>query len=250
MERSRIQNEISALLLIASKDIKIYYSKPPVIMFGLIWPFFMFLSFFIKRQLEPVEVFGGLSSMALFFMASSIGPVVIPIERRQGTYDRFLSAPISLLALVLGKTLPGMLFGMSVAMVPLIIGLLFGAQLPNILFIILFLVLGGFSFSSLGILFSSFQVQSTGSVMIGTNFIRLPSLFISGIFIGLHELPLIVLPLSFISPLTYAHDLLNWSFQAENVFLPWIIDIVGLILFSLIFIILAVRLHERARRKT
>ena len=141
MRHKRIQDEISALLLIASKDIRIYYSKPPVIMFGLIWPFFMFLSFFIKRQIDPVEVFGGLSSMALFFMASSIGPVVIPIERRQGTYDRFLSAPISLLALVLGKTLPGMIFGISVALVPLLIGFVLGAPLANLPLIILFLVL-------------------------------------------------------------------------------------------------------------
>ncbi len=250
MRYKRIQDELSALLLIASKDIRIYYSKPPVIMFGLIWPFFMFLSFFIKRQIEPVEVFGGLSSMALFFMASSIGPVVIPIERRQGTYDRFLSAPISLFALVLGKTLPGMIFGISVALVPLLIGFVLGAPLANLPFIILFLVLGGFSFSALGILFSSFQVQSTGSVMIGTNFIRLPSLFISGIFLGLNELPVVILPLSFISPLTYAHDLLNWALDAEKAYLPWIIDIIGLVIFSLVFIRLSVMLHERARQKT
>ncbi|MHA1448298.1 MAG: ABC transporter permease [Candidatus Hodarchaeales archaeon] len=250
MDRERIKNEFSAMLLIAVKDIKIYYSKPPVIMFGLIWPFFMFLAFLIKRQMNPADVFGGLSSMALFFMASSIGPVIIPIEKRQGTYDRFLSAPISLFTLVLGKTIPGMVFGMCVALVPLVIGLFCGAQVPNLFFFILFLFLGGFSFSSLGILFSSFQVQSTGSVMIGTNFIRLPSLFISGIFLGLEELPAVILILSFISPLTYAHDLMNWSMGAESAYFPWIIDIAGLIVFSMLFVYGAIWLHEKARKET
>jgi len=250
MKFRRIKNELSVMTLIAIKDIKIYYSKPPVIMFGLLWPSFMFLSFLIKRQLDPVEVFGGLSSITLFFMASSIGPVVIPIEKRQGTYDRFLSAPISLLALVLSKTLPGMIFGIIIALIPLIIGVVFGTSISNIPFFFLFLVLGGFCFSSLGILFSSFQVQNTGSIMIGTNLIRLPSLFISGIFLELNEIPLIILPLSFISPLTYANDLLNWSLSSEITALPWIIDIIALIAFSILFVFLSVRLHETARRKT
>ena len=83
MKFRRLKNELAAIWFIAAKDIKIYYSKPPVLMFGIMFPVFMFLSFLVKRQISPAEAFGSLSSMTLFFMASSIGPVVIPLEKRQ-----------------------------------------------------------------------------------------------------------------------------------------------------------------------
>lgn len=250
MKLQRLKNELAAIWFIAAKDIKIYYSKPSVLMFGIMFPVFMFLSFLIRRQIGPAEVFGGLSSMTLFFMASSIGPVVIPLEKRQGTYDRFISAPLSLQALILGKTVPGLVFGIVIALLPLSIGLLFGSQIQNILILGVALLLGGLAFSTLGILLSSFQAERTGSVMIGMNFIRLPSLFVSGIFLPLNEMPQLFVPISLLSPLTYAHDLVNWSLDTGIPFFHWIFDIIGLVILSLLFLWLSIWLHERARRRT
>lgn len=248
MNKNKLINELNSMWVIAKKDIKIYYSKPPVLMFGLIWPLFMFLSFLVKRNVNSIEIFGNLVSMTLFFMASSIGPVVIPIEKRQGTYDRLLTAPLSLPYLIIGKTIPGMIFGIVIALVPLFIGILFGAEIVNLFLLSAGILIAGFSFSALGILFSSFQVQSTGSIMIGTNMIRLPSIFISGIFLPLNELPDIVLIFSILSPLTYFHDLNNWGFEAGIPFFPWAIDIIVLLGAGFLFIIGSVWLQERARR--
>jgi ABC-type multidrug transport system permease subunit len=41
-------------------------------------------------------LFGLLLALTTFFTASSAGPVIIPLERQMGTYDRLLAAPIVL----------------------------------------------------------------------------------------------------------------------------------------------------------
>ena len=48
-----------------------------------------------------------LVAMAVFFTAGAAGPFIIPTERKIGTYDRLLAAPMSLLTLLLGKTAVG-----------------------------------------------------------------------------------------------------------------------------------------------
>ena len=56
------------------------------------------------------------------FSASSIEPVSIPIERRVKTFDRLLSAPISLYSLVSGESLSGFLYSLGIACIPLAVG--------------------------------------------------------------------------------------------------------------------------------
>ncbi|MBS3817824.1 MAG: ABC transporter permease, partial [Candidatus Thermoplasmatota archaeon] len=57
----------------AEKDIKIYYKKPPVVIFGLLFPFLMFLAFYIGRKVELSLFFPGFLAMTLFFTSSSVG---------------------------------------------------------------------------------------------------------------------------------------------------------------------------------
>jgi len=55
---------------IAKKDIRIYYSKGPVVVFGLIFPLFLLLAFTIGRNVSAKELFPGLIGMAVFFTAT------------------------------------------------------------------------------------------------------------------------------------------------------------------------------------
>ncbi len=57
---------------IAKKDIRIYYSKGPVVIFGIIFPVFLFLSFMIGRRLTLDSTMPGLMGMILFFSATAI----------------------------------------------------------------------------------------------------------------------------------------------------------------------------------
>jgi len=46
----RLRHEAERAWIIAEKDIRIYYAKPPVIMWGIALPFFMFLSWSVGRN--------------------------------------------------------------------------------------------------------------------------------------------------------------------------------------------------------
>ena len=80
----------------------------------------MFLAFAIGKNAPPGTLIPGLISITLLFSASSIEPVSIPIERRVKTFDRLLSAPISLHSLVIGESLSGFLYSLAIACLPLI----------------------------------------------------------------------------------------------------------------------------------
>ena len=43
------------ILVITGKNIRLYYTKPPVLMFGLLFPLFMFFAFFVGRRSCPVS---------------------------------------------------------------------------------------------------------------------------------------------------------------------------------------------------
>ena len=114
----RAGDEVAQILVVAIKDIRVYYFTPPMIMFGLLMPLFLFFSFSIKRAIAPETGVARLMALTTFFTASSAGPVIIPMERRVGTYDRLLAAPMSLTALLLGKALVGTFFAVLVSLVP------------------------------------------------------------------------------------------------------------------------------------
>ena len=68
------------ILAIARKDIRVYYTKGPTLIFGLLFPFFFFLSFVVGREMEPTTLMPGLIAMVVFFSATAVGPVIFPIE--------------------------------------------------------------------------------------------------------------------------------------------------------------------------
>jgi hypothetical protein len=92
----RLQDEVAQAWNVALKDVRVYYLTPPMIMFGLMMPFFMFFSFSVRREMAAAQGIARLLALTTFFTASSAGPVIIPLERRMGTYDRLLVAPMSL----------------------------------------------------------------------------------------------------------------------------------------------------------
>jgi hypothetical protein len=102
-------------LAIAEKNIRIYYSKGPVIIFGLLMPLFLFLSFYIGRSTPIEALIPGLLGMTAFFTATSVGPAIIPWEARAKTLERLISSPISLRTILLGDVLSSFVFGILVS---------------------------------------------------------------------------------------------------------------------------------------
>jgi len=244
----RIRAEAAQAWAIAVKDVRVYHLTPPVIMFGLLMPFFMFFSFSVRRGMAPQAGVARLLAMTTFFTASSAGPVIIPLERRVRTYDRLLSAPLSLITILVGKSLVGALFGLAVSLVPLVAGLvLFRISIAAPLLLAVGVILSTGAFSTLGVLFASGSAQSPGQVMMPSTFLRWPLLFISGIFIPLEQMAPWARAISYLSPLTYAQDVLNHAVLGSGVQHP-LLDVVVLACLMALFLLPALKLHDRARR--
>ncbi len=89
-----------------------YYLKPPNISWGALFPFALILAFTIRQPGEMRDLVPGLLGMTVLFGTTSMEAIVITFERRIGALERLMLAPISLPALLLGKVLGGMVFGL------------------------------------------------------------------------------------------------------------------------------------------
>lgn len=234
---------------IVKKNIRIYYSKGPVIIFGLLVPFFLFLSFYIGRNLPAEALIPGLLGMTAFFTATSVGPAIVPWEARAKTLERLISSPISLWAILLGDILSSFLFGAFVSLFPIIVALFIGIEMVNLLVLALGVILATFCFASLSILLSSYPPTDTpAGVMMISSMVKFPLVFISGIFIPIEELPAWGKTLSSISPLTYFTDLARNSVQGRSYY-PVELDLVVLLIFTIVFLGVAIEIHERTMPK-
>lgn len=242
---ARFSHEISAAWAISRKDMITYYIKPNIIMMGILFPLFMFLAFAIGKNAPPGTLVPGLIAITLLFSASSIEPVSIPIERRVKTFDRLLSAPISLHSLVFGESLSGFLYSLGIACIPLIAGvILFATPIEHAPVLVIAMALTAFCFATLGTLFAAYPTENVGEVMSILNTVRLPLIFISGVFIPLSAMPQIGQDIALLSPLTYGNDMIAYAYTGTSLFSP-LLDILALVIFILIFQFAANRLYKK-----
>jgi len=234
---------------IVKKNIRIYYSKGPVVIFGLLVPFFLFLSFYIGRNMPAEALVPGMLGMTAFFTATSVGPAIVPWEARAKTLERLISSPISIWAIFLGDVLSSFLFGALVSVFPVIVSLFIGVEISNPLILGLGIILGTFCFASFSILLSAYPPTDTpAGVMMLSSMVKFPLVFISGIFIPIEQLPLWGKTISSISPLTYFTDLARYSLQGVSYY-PIELDLIALVAFTIVFLVTAVKVHERTMQK-
>jgi ABC-2 type transport system permease protein len=245
---ARVGDEMAQAWAIAIKDVRIYYLTPPMVMMGLLMPFFMFFSFSVKRGLGPEAGVARLLAMCAFFTASSAGPVIIPIERQMRTYDRLLAAPASLITILLGKGLVGVLFGIATSLICLLIGLLaWRVTITAPWLLLVGLSLSTTAFSALGLLFASAPGQTVGSILMPSVLLRWPLLFISGVFVPLEGMSTLARAISYLSPLTYTQDLMNHAVLGNGA-QSLAVDLIVLPLCIVLFLLPALKLHDRSRR--
>ncbi|MEA2007805.1 MAG: ABC transporter permease, partial [Chloroflexota bacterium] len=234
---TRIFDELAQAWTVTVKDIKVYYLRPGMIMFGFLMPFFMFFSFSVRREMAAGEGMSRLLALTVFFTAAAAGPFIIPTERRIGTYDRLLAAPMSLFTLLLGKITVGAFFAIMVASVASIFGILFlDATVAQPVLLIAGIILGAFTFSAMGLIFGSIPTHNPGDVQMPSTLIRWVLLFISGVFVPLADMSPIARGFSYISPLTYAQDLMNHAVLGMGELNLWL-DLGVLLLTAVLFLL-------------
>ena len=246
---SRWRRQVRVALVVAKKDVLIYYLKPPVIVFGIVLPVFLFLAFAVGRPLPIEQMVPGMVAMALFFTASAVGPLVTPWERQFKTYERLVTSPASTEALLGGDVLAGMAFGVVLSAMPLLLGV--GATAANIAAfgpVACGVVLGALTFASLGVLLASPATDAPSQILMLSNLTRLPLIFISGVFVPIPQMPVLTRCLAPLSPLSYCVDLIRVGFGEPHYFPLWV-DAAALLGFAFAFLTAARYWHLRSRQR-
>ena len=239
-----VLRQLERAIAICKKDIRIYYSKGPVLIFGILLPLFLFLAFSVGRNIRVSFLMPGLVGMTLFFTATSVAPVIAPWETRMKTLERLISAPVSIPAIILGDVLASFLFGAVISVVPAVAGLVTGVGVAHPVILVLGILLASLCFSSLAAILSTPPTDVPANVMMLSTLIKFPLVFISGIFIPVEEMPAWGKALASLSPLTYFTDLARYSFLGVNQY-PVHLDIGLLVAFTAVFLTTAIKLHER-----
>jgi ABC-2 type transport system permease protein len=230
---------------IARKDIRIYYIKGPVLIFGIFMPVFLFLAFLMgSRQLSLIFLVSGLVGMALFFTATAVSPAIFPWEGQAKTLERLASCPITIEAIVFGDMIASTLFGIGITLITVVIGLALGVELLHAIIMLAGILLAACCFSAIGMLLAVPPTNTPSNIMMLSSLIKFPLVFISGIFIPLEQMPPWGLALAAFSPLTYFTDLVRYSFAGTNYF-PIAVDILALGIFTVVFTVGTMNLHKR-----
>ncbi|MGB9714581.1 MAG: ABC transporter permease [Candidatus Bathyarchaeales archaeon] len=246
---SQFAEQFKRSLAIAKKNIKIYYSKGPVIIFGLVFPLFLALAYVIGRNIPLKEVLPGIIAMTTFFTATSVGPSIVPWETRSKTLERLLCCPVAFWAIILGDMLSSFLFGLVISVIPLLLVLTFNVELLNFAMLFFGMVIANLCFSALSVLLSAYPpTDIPATSMMLSSLVKFPLVFISGVFIPVEQLPEWGRIVASFSPLTYFADLTR-QFTLNTGFYPIAIDFLMILIFTVVFLFAAIKLHERTLAK-
>jgi ABC-2 type transport system permease protein len=191
------------------KDLRAYYFKPPNISWGVLFPLVLALAFLLRNPTELTELAPGLIAMAAVFGTTSMEAIVITFERRNGSLERLLLAPISIRSLLVGKVLGGTVFGgMISAIMVLISSTLFGMAIVDPLLFLGSLILTLLTLSALGALVAV-SVKEVFEAQTLSNYFRFPMIFLCGVFIPVEAMPVALQVVAYFLPLTYSVNALR-----------------------------------------
>jgi ABC-2 type transport system permease protein len=246
MNPAGLSEQVRRSWAIAKKDIRIYYIKGPVLIFGVLMPLFMFLAFLMGgRQLPLSFLVSGLVGMTLFFTATAVSPAIFPWEGQAKTLERLASCPVTVEAIVFGDMVASLIFGIAITLITVAIGLMLGLPLLHGITLLAAILLAAICFSAIGMLLAVPPTNTPSNIMMLSSLVKFPLVFISGIFVPLEQMPFWGLALSYISPLTYFTDLVRYSFTGDHFFSVWF-DLGALVIFTLVFTVVTMYLHTRA----
>jgi len=152
----------------------------------------------------------GLMAMVIMMAAMTELAGSISRERELGTLDGILSAHISRLSIVLGKSFAQGVRGLLQAVVTLILAVvLFGVAIHGSLWLLaLLLLLTVFSFIGIGIMISAIAAEQETAMTIMMT-LTFPMIFLSGAFFPIQQMPTAMQWISKAIPLTYAVEALR-----------------------------------------
>ncbi|MGZ3788940.1 MAG: ABC transporter permease [Bacteriovorax sp.] len=152
----------------------------------------------------------GVMSMLICLITILLTSMSLSKEKETGTFEMLVSSPVRTWEIILGKTLPYVVLGMS--NVPLILGVavfVFDVPMRGSIWILL---LSAFIFVcttvSIGILISILTKTQQQSMMAGFLFL-FPAIQLSGLTFPIENMPIYMKFIAYLNPLTYFLELLR-----------------------------------------
>jgi ABC-2 type transport system permease protein len=244
--------QIRQVWTLSIKNIRLYFRKGPVLMFGLLFPFFIALTWVLGREISNERLFIGITTMAIFFTASAISPVILPWETREKGLERQITSPLSIQMIIWGVILSSVLYSLIIGVIIIIglsigVGILFTTILNFILFLfgcILIALVG----SLIGVLVSAPPTDQLPDIMTLANLIKFPLIFISGLFVPLSQSSVTGQIVAWCSPLTPFVEIVASS-VGEFTTLPIMANIGLLIVWCIFLYGFAVFAHKKTFNK-
>ena len=239
-----IQDDLRGMVGVMWKDLRAYYLKPPNISWGILFPLAFVLAFAIRDGGNLARLAPGLLGLTLLFAATSMEAIVITFERRIGALERLMLAPMRLPALMAGKVLGGMAFGLAMGLIVLV-GVLvaFGPAGVNGWLLAAAMLLGAACFSCMGALVSV-AVREVFEAQTLANVLRFPMMFLGGVFVPLAELPGWLQVVARLLPLTYCIEAIDLALNGGSPARAWL-DLGVMALFTAGMFVIATRALAR-----
>lgn len=223
-------------------------TNQPVNPQAMIFPYVLNIETTIPGQTNYFNFLApGLMIMVVMMTVMTGIPEAISKEKEMGTFDGMLSAPISQVSIIIGKTMALCTRGFIQCVIILAIAiLLFGVTIQgSLLLAFLLLLLGIFSFIGVGILAISMSGDQASGTMI-VNLLMFPMMFLGGVFYPIQQMPGFMQTIAQFIPITYAADAMRKIILLNAGIGDILFQIVILIAFGIVTMAIAVPLFRRS----
>jgi len=216
---------INTLLVIAMRDLTKLLRDRPRILASLIFPF-VFIGILGNSLNSNLSADVGFSFLTFVFVGvvgqnlfqSTASGIISLIEDRENDFSQSMFiAPVSRYTIILGKIIGESLVAMVQLLGIIVIGLVFQIpftwlQIVSMVIMIPVVTLLGGAFGTL--VMANLTNQKQANMIFP--FLMFPQFFLSGVFSPIKNLPVYLMVLSRISPMTYAVDLMRSVYYAGS----------------------------------
>ncbi len=203
---------LQRVVAIFIKDLKSYYSKAPVISWGILFPLTVIALLDLSaRMLGEYRVVPAMLSITMLFASTSMSQVAVSFEKLSGAMQRVLYMPVGSAELVVAKSLGGIIYGIGGTGLAGILAYIMTGHVAMIrpAYFLAGVVLGSTLYSALSVLVSLYYnpVQAVAVL----NIIRFSMIFLGGTLFPKALLPRILAGLAYFFPSVYITDLLRFG---------------------------------------
>jgi ABC-2 type transport system permease protein len=186
----------------------------------------------------------GILAMSLMQLGMFATATPLVSLRQEQVLRRLGATPLPRWQLLVSQVLLRVCIGLAQTLVILGIGsAVFGVHLGNPLMVLGFVLLGAFTFISLGYLIAAVSktVETASGIASALNF---PMMFLSGIFFSISAIPVFLTPIVRAMPLTYLGDAIRQVMIGSTPQFPLIVDVGVLVAWTVVCSLLAARLFK------